>query len=57
MQMVEHVINRDDDMATFEIDVVTMTDGNVLSLKKDDILLGVKSDGTEFYVLRKVFMG
>lgn len=42
-------------MATFEIDVVTMTDGNVVSLKKDDIILGLKSDGTAFYVLRKIF--
>lgn len=42
-------------MATFEIDEITITDGDVVSLKKDDIILGMLADGTKFVVLRKIY--
>ena len=39
-------------MATFEIDEITITDGNLVAIGANDKILGMKSDGTKFYILR-----
>ena len=39
-------------MGNYEIDVVTISEGALVTLSKGDIIIGMKSDGTEFYILR-----
>lgn len=42
-------------MANYEIDEVTVTDGNVVTLNKNDIIVGLKDDATKIIILRAIF--
>ena len=37
----------------YEIDEITITDGALVTINPGDIILGMKDDGSKFYVLRK----
>ena len=39
-------------MANYEMDEITIADGNLVTIGPNDKILGMKSDGTKFIVLR-----
>jgi len=39
-------------MATFEIDEITIADGETVTIGANDKILGMTSDGTKLYILR-----
>lgn len=39
-------------MATFEIDEITIVDGKLVTIGANDKILGMKDDGSKFYILR-----
>ena len=41
-------------MVNYEQDVITVSDGALVEIGPDDIIIGLESDGTTFLVLRKV---
>lgn len=41
-------------MANYEEDVITISDGDIITIGPNDIILGMKSDGSGFVVLRWV---
>ena len=41
-------------MANYEEDVITISDGDIIEIGENDIILGMKDDATTFVVLRWV---
>lgn len=37
----------------YEEDVITITDGNIITIGANDIILGMYADGSKFVVLRR----
>ena len=39
-------------MATYEIDEIAIVDGDIVTISPSDKILGMKDDGSKFYILR-----
>lgn len=47
-----HVLDRDDIMVNYEVDVISIVNGEIKEIGDKDIILGMYADGSAFVVLR-----
>lgn len=42
-------------MANYEIDEITVTDGNIIVVNKNDVVLGISATSGKIVILRAIF--